>query len=220
MTQGHSYSEQVTAEHDAHCITAALKSVCENTVDAGTFKLSISEALEQAYGYIAEGLSYCKCLFAGMPAERRIDFMAQFSDSALAAMAQGGYFNDATCELLTCSLEELQEVFNRRAERDADWVAKDAADNCVPNQNSWTAIVASDTEPQASYTLLVDGKKSEHGTFVSKWGIAYAVARELLTAGIDVESNLGIILAVLSSLEDYSSTVAGDLEFSVKFEGQ
>lgn len=213
-----SYKEEVTREHDAFCITAALQSTLENRADAGNYVFSVEDALEEAYGYIAEGLSNCRCMFAGMTGEARISYLLQFSDSALGAMERDGYRNDSTGELMTITWDEFVSVHNERTERNAHWLAETLANEAVGDQNSYAAVVASDTDVLPVYSLLVNGSKSNHGTFVNKWGIAYAATRELLKAGVDADSNSGLIVAVLSTLEDGSSVVVGDLELSTTLE--
>lgn len=214
-----SYKEEVTSTHDAFCITAALQSVLENRSENGDFTFTLEEALEEAYGYLAEGVSSCRCLFAGLKGEAKVLYLLQFSDSALVAMAQGGYRNDSTGELMKVSLEELQEVENYRKERGENWEAEYLANDLVGDQNSYSAIVASDTVGSPSYSLLVNGKKSTHGTFVNKWGIAYATVRELQAAGIDPELNTGLIGAVLETLHTGDSISAnGTVEFSTVLE--
>lgn len=220
----HSYKEQVTTEHDAFCIGAAIASALENAADAGDFTVSLDVVLEMAYGYLAEGLSNCRCMFAGMTGAARIDYLLQFSEDALAAMTGSGYWNDSTGERMTITDADYVAVYETRNERDANWLAETLANEAVGDQNSYSAVVASDTDAQPVYSLVVNGEKSEHGTYVNKWGIAYAATRELLKAGIDPDSNSGLIAAVLSTLEDGSSVVVdrpgmiGGLELSTVFE--
>jgi hypothetical protein len=143
--------------------------------------------------------------------------MDMFTDDALEAMASGGYFNDFTGELMTATREEVDAVYAYRTERAANWEAEYLANEIVGDQNSYNAIVASDTEAQASYSLQVNGTKSAHGTYVSKWGIAYAVVRELQAHGIG-DTNTGFIAAVLGTLGSNESVSTSDLEFSTVFE--
>lgn len=214
----HSYKAQVTAEHDAFCIGAALKSALENRADNGDYSVTIEDALEEAYGYIAEGLSNCRCMFAGLKGEARMDYLLQFSDDSLVSMTNGGYFNDSTGELMTITWDEFVSVSRTREERVNHSYAEMLADEIAGEVDP----VVSDTVSVPLYSLLVAGKKSDHGTFVTRWGIAYAVAREMLTAGIDPEFNTGIISAVLETLENDASVIAGGLEngpeFSTVFE--
>jgi hypothetical protein len=51
----------------------------------------------------------------------RIEFLACWSDSALAMMANEGYRDDSD-ELHTATLEELEAVRAHRAEKDAEWI--------------------------------------------------------------------------------------------------
>lgn len=211
-----SYKEQVTAEHDAVCILSAVQSVVENHTDAGTAAaLTIDSALEEAYGYLVEGMSNCRCMFANMAADRRLDLMNGFSDTALWSMAQGGYYNDSTGELLTATLEEVQEVHTARAERDAQWLAEQIAEEVSPALSD----TYTDTFSVGLYTLSVNGKESEFAQFADRHALAYGVARELLKAGIDPENNTGIIAAVLEQADSGQScsVIAGGLEFGPEF---
>ena len=216
----HSYREQVTAEHDAFCISHALQSHMENVADnsANTVPASIDEALEAACTLIAEGLANCYCRLASLVGEARISYLLNFSDDALAAMAQGGYYNDGTGELLTASLEEVAAVYAERKESAENWEAEYLATEVVGDPNSYSAIIASDTVGQPSYSLQVNGKNSEHGQWVTKWGIAYAVVRELQAAGVDADSNTGFIAAVVDSRETGNTVSTAGLEFSVILE--
>lgn len=211
---GHSYKDQVTAEHDAFCIGSALTSALENARDAGDFTITLDAALESAYGYLAEDIASCRCMFAAMTGVRRIAYLLQFSDDALLAMSNSGYHNDSTGELMTITWDDYVTVHRTREDRNNDWLATELANEIVGDQDSYSAIIASDTEVQSSYNLLVNGTRSEFGTCVNKWGLAYAVARELLGKGIDPEDNTGAITAVLATLDDSSTVVLGNLEFA------
>jgi hypothetical protein len=156
--------------------------------------------------------------FAGQGAESRMYVMDMFTDEALEAMARGGYFNEFTGELMTATREEVDAVYAYRTERAANWEAEYLANEIVGDQKSYNSIIASDTEAQASYSLQVNGTKSEHGTYVNKWGIAYAVVRELQAHGIDADSNTGFIAAVLGTLDSSDTVSTSGLEFSTTFE--
>lgn len=213
----HSYKEQVTEEHDAFCITAALQSVLENRRDSNNYVFTVEDALEEAYGYIAEGLSFCRCMFAAMSADKRIEYALQFSDGALVAMTNGGYYCDGNGELMTMTWEEYVAVNRARNERNAHWEAEYLANELVGNQDSYSAVIASDTVSQPLYSLSVNGKVSEHAEAVTRWGIAYGVARELTAHGYDADSNSAQISAVLGTLGNNDSVTLGDLEFITEF---
>lgn len=152
--------------------------------------------------------------------EARMDYLVCFSDDALAAMATGGYWNDGNGKLETATLEEVAAVHAYRTERNANWLAETLANEVAGDPNSYSAVVASDTMGDPLYSLQVNGAPSKHGAHVTKWGIAYAVCREMMAAGIDPDSNTGAIGAVLKSRQDGSSVILGDLEFSVTFESE
>lgn len=216
---GHSYREQVTAQHDAFCIAHALQSYLENCADNNEAPTSFDVALEHVFDYIAEGVASCYCRLVSLQGEAKFALLNNFSDDAVVAMAQGGYRNDSTGELMTLTWEEYLEFHAYRTERYNHREAEYLANEIAGDPNSWDAVIASDTEPQPSYSLLVDGKKSEHATWVSKWGIAYGVVRELQANGIDPDSNTGIITAVLETLDNETSVVTAGIEFSTTFEG-
>lgn len=172
-------------------------------------------------------LAYLKAVIEQLEAEAaapevRIPYLSQFDDYALEAMVSGGKWNDFTGKLETATRAEVDAVYAYRAEREANWAAEHSANEVVGDQNSDNAIFAADTVSTPVYSLMVNGKKSEHATFVNRWGLAYGVARELLALGIDPEDNTGFIAAVLSTIDDGSSVISGDLEtgseFSIVFE--
>lgn len=218
MSNGHSYKEEVTREHDAFCIAAALQSALENRADNQDFSFTLEEALEESYGYLAEGLSNCRCRFAAMTGEKRVDYLLQFSDSALEAMQAGGYYNDSTGEYMVISWDDFCTVMDARNERHAHWEAETLANELVGNQDSYSAVISSDTVSQPLYSLQVNGETSKHAEAVTRWGIAYGVARELTAHGVDADSNAAQIAAVLKTLNQPSSVILGDLEFSTFFE--
>lgn len=212
-----SYRDQVTEEHDVFCIAHALQSHMENCADSNVIPATIEEALESAYTLIAEGIASCYCRFSTTTGQARIDYLDNFSDSALEAMVQGGYRNEFTGELMSITPDEYAQTFNQRHERNERWLAETIANEVVGDQNSANAIIASDTEPVALYVLQVNGKNSEHGMYTTKWGIAYAVARELQAVDVDPDTNHGIIAAVIASIRDNSMTTSSNLDIPLTF---
>jgi len=76
--------------------------------------------------------------------------------------------------------------------------------------------IASDTCSYGVYDLEVNGAPSEHARFVTRYGVAYGVAREMMSRGIDPAANTGLIAAVVAGdMKDIITT--GDLTFSVVF---
>lgn len=202
--------EAVAAQSSAYGhIAAALKAVLLAI-------LGTAEAVELAYQSLLDGETVDIAL--AYATGSRVEYLAQFDDYALEAMAAGGKFNDFTGKVETATRAEVDAVYAYRKDSSEKWFANHLANEVVGDPNSYSAIVASDTVGQASYTLFVNGKQSEHAQWVTKWGIAYGVAMELQRAGLDAEDNVGIISAVISSLEDGSITVAGTLEFSTILE--
>jgi len=160
---------------------------------------------------------YTKAVIAQLEAEAatpaaRLEYLSCFDDYALESMAAGGKWNDFTGKLETATRAEVDAVYAYRKESSEDWEATTWANELVGEVDP----VVSDTVSVPLYSLLVAGKKSEHGTGVTKWGIAYAAVRELQRAGIDPEFNTGIISAVLDTLENNTSVIAGGLETGIE----
>jgi hypothetical protein len=153
-------------------------------------------------------------MFSGLTGESKISHLAQFSDSALQAMTQGGYINEFTDELMKITLEDYAEVERYRDEKNNDWEATNLADEIVGEQNP----VVSDTVSIPRYSLVVDGKKSEFGTYVTKWGICYAIVREFQRLGINPEFNTGAIATVLETIGAPSDIILAYSSFTVVFE--
>ena len=191
--------EAVAAQSNAYgFIAEALKATL--TAMVGT------EAAEAAYQSLLDGSSVASAI--AYATGERTAYLSCFDDYALEAMVSGGKWNDFTAKLETATREEVDAVYASRKESSEHWEAEQLADEAAGKQNP----VVSDTVSVPLYSLLVAGKKSEHGTCVTKWGIAYAVVRELQSVGIDPEFNTGIISAVLDTLENNTSVIAGGLE--------
>jgi len=98
------------------------------------------------------------------------------------------------------------------AEAEAEAAAEAIAEAVAPAPSA----VASDTCSYGVYDLEVNGAPSEHARYVTRYGVAYGVAREMMSRGIDPAANTGLIAAVVAGdMKDIITT--GDLTFSVVF---
>lgn len=149
--------------------------------------------------------------FAELPAEERIRVMDMFTDDALWQMAAAGYFNEFTGETMTASRAEVLAVYELRQERYARWESEQA-EQLAEEISPALSDVHTDTVSVGLYTLAVNGQDSEHGQYVTKFGIAAAGFRHLLAAGIDpTNEHVAAMAALLAGLDtqNNSQTIAG-----------
>lgn len=138
---------------------------------------------------------------------RRIQYLDQFDDSALAQMCQqAGYLNQFTGEYEFATLEEVSAVFTLRAEREAQFLANEIA---AP-----VSSVESDTVQVAVYHLELNGAVSEEHHYLNRWEAIYAAARSLQAAGLELGRNVDFLQSLYTSRNSGALVIAGDLEES------